>query len=217
MKTLSCLSGLKSYFYYPNKLTMKRKLIAYGLLVAGAVPVLFRIIIYIAAVTGNPIVIENEKLYNFYNEYGVGMLIFGFFAGILMIVIGLTMLKKDRMKANELKDENDLLQGERVILRHSTQSSIVTVTNQRVRYYGYYTKDLRRSAANLPDSDREDYPVNEIHGVKSLRNADMAKSFIKVKGDWGIQLQMKNGSLVNIPASDADTLSNRIDIVLKQG
>ncbi|HEX2976566.1 MAG TPA: hypothetical protein VHO68_11580 [Bacteroidales bacterium] len=195
---------------------MKRKIIAYGLILAGAVPVLIQLILYFAGRLGTPIQINDEKLYNFYYKYGFGLVIFGFFAGIVMIVIGMNMLKKDKMTAKELNDEGDLMQGERLVLRHSTSSSIVTVTNMRVRYYGYYTKDLRRSATNLPDSDREDYPVNEIHTVKSLRNADMVrKSFIKVKGDWGIQLQMKNGTVINIPAADADTLSNRIDIILK--
>lgn len=42
-------------------------------------------------------------------------------------------------------------------------------------------------------------------------------SVFKLKGYWGIQLMMKNGRTINIPAyGDAETLSNRIDITLKQ-
>ncbi|MGE5406560.1 MAG: hypothetical protein ACM3NR_02510 [Methanosarcina sp.] len=51
-----------------------------------------------------------------------------------------------------------------------------------------------------------------------MKNSEMFKnSVIKVKGYWGIQMVMKNGRTINIPAyGDAETLSNRIDITIKQ-
>jgi hypothetical protein len=195
---------------------MKRKLIAYGLIVLGGIPVLVKIILTIMGRLDQPLVINNEKLYNFYVENGVGITIGGFFIGIIMIVIGRMMLKKDKAASLEAEDEKHLNEGERVIFRQSTQESIVTVTNQRVRYYGFFTKDIKKNVINVPETDREDYLIKDIHTVKAVTNSDILKGRIKIKGNWGIQLGMKNGAIVNIPASKNEELANRIDIVIKQ-
>jgi hypothetical protein len=197
---------------------MKRKLIAYGLIIVGAIPVIIKVALTFMARTDMNLEVNNEGFVKFYNEYGTGIIIGGFFAGIIMIVIGYMMLKKDRTVVMEMKDEADLDENERIVLKHKSQDSIVTVTNQRVRYYGFYTKDVKNKIKDAPDSDREDYRISDIQSVKSMLNSEMFKSsVIKLKGYWGIQMVMKSGKVVNIPAyGDAETLSNRIDITIKQ-
>lgn len=110
----------------------------------------------------------------------------------------------------------DLIDGERLIHKQKGNSSIVTVTNQRIRYYGYYTSELSRSVSNLPISDREDYLLSDVSRVKAINSSDLMKVWFGRDSKWGVRLEMKDGRIINIPASDQDVLANNIDIALRQ-
>jgi hypothetical protein len=195
---------------------VKRKLIAWILIISGFIPVIFKSILYLMARLDYSVTIESRKLYDFYSAYGTGIIITAFFAGIVMIVAGLTMLKKEKYSRMATVEDKDLNVGERLIHKQNGDSSIVSVTNQRVRYYGFYTKELSNSVKNLPDSDREDYMISDILSVKAINSSDLMKVWFGLDSKWGIQLKMKNGKIINIPASGQDILAGHIDVVIRQ-
>lgn len=195
---------------------MKKKLIAWVLIIAGFIPVVLKSVLYFMARLDYSFTIGSQKLYDFYSAYGAGIILAAFFAGIVMIVAGLTMLKKEKYSRMATDEDKDLNEGERLIHKQNGDSSIVTVTNQRVRYYGFYTKQLSNSVKNLPDSDKEDYKISDIRSVKAINSSDLMKVWFGLDSKWGIRLEMKNGKTINIPASGQDILAGHIDVVIRQ-
>lgn len=78
---------------------MKNKLIAWALIIIGAVPVLVNCLLYMMARLDYSITIRDQSQYDFYVKYGIGTILTAFFAGILMIVIGTIMLKKEKQSS----------------------------------------------------------------------------------------------------------------------
>lgn len=153
----------------------------------------------------------NQKQYVFYQNYGIGLILGGFVVGIILIIVGRTILKKENQRLREEKDEKELDPGENVIYKKSGSSAMVIVTNKRVRYYGYLTKEIRKSVSTAPDSDREDYEFSSIKFVKPVLVNDVVKSRFTSKRGWGVKLELNDGRVVHIPVEDQDEVANRID------
>lgn len=192
---------------------MNKKLKAYLLIGFGCIPVLIKIVIQVMSRTGQTIVFHNQKLYNLYAGYATGAIILGFFIGILMIVIGTMILKKEKARELTSLEEHELNEGERLVYKKIGGVAIVTVTNQRLRYYRFLKND-RETIKNLP-AEREDFSIAGIKSVKVVGINDIMKSWIKVKSKWGIQLELKDGRIVNIPIEEQEVLANHIDNLTK--
>lgn len=194
---------------------MNKKLIAWLLIIPGGALVAVYMVLNIMGRLEMKIEIENENFLNFYREYGVGTLLGMFVAGIIMIVIGRMILKKEKTLKIEETEEHELKPGESIVFKQSGSTSLVIVTNQRVRYYGFMTKDLGNTYTNLPASDREDYEHNFIKSVRAVSNGDLLKSRLGRKAKFGVQLELKDGRIVNMPVASQDDVALRIGNAMK--
>ncbi len=194
--------------------------IAWVLIIIGFVPIIVKVILSIAAGIDYPIQfqIENESVVAIFKEYGVGIIIGSYFAGILMVVIGFMILKKERIIKAANRDASNLDDGETLIHKQTGDNSIITITNKRVRFYGVYVKNLRYSSTNLPDSDKEDFLLTNISKVRPVNFSDVGSNRLAKKNPakWGIQLQLKDGRIVNLPITEQDIVSGQIEQLINK-
>ncbi|HAN78439.1 MAG TPA: hypothetical protein DCQ31_12070, partial [Bacteroidales bacterium] len=115
-------------------------------------------------------------------------------------------------------DDREMSSGERIIIKQSARNAILTVTDKRLRYYGVYTKNLRKNIDNLPVSDKEDFLIENILSVQAVNAGAVNKNVFAKMGNvkWGIQLTFKNGSILNIPINNQEEVANEIKkLILK--
>ena len=134
-----------------------------------------------------------------------------------MMVVGWLILKKERIVAQSVRDERNLNPEEVVVFKQVGDISIVTVTNQRVRFYGTGVSNLRYSATNLPASDKEDYYITEIKSVRAINSTEFSsrKLVKKYSSAWGIQLVLNNHITVNIPVTEQEKVAAHISQLIR--
>jgi hypothetical protein len=144
---------------------------------------------------------------NVFTKYAWGILIFG----------GFYMLKKENALYKAKIDDLDLNENETIIHKQTGNAAIVTVTNERVRFRGYSMDDVRKSSKGLPEGEIAEYQFSEIEKVQPVKSSEVAKFKIGklVSLNWGVQLNLKDGNIINIPISDSELVAKHIEKQLK--
>jgi hypothetical protein len=195
---------------------MKKKIIAYSLIVLGALPIIGKIIYTILARSNQTIIINNDFIVDLFSKYGAGIVIGSFLVGVILMVVGFYMLKKEKSRTNSEEDELNMNADENVVLKQVGSVSIVIITNKRVIFYGFFIDNLRKSIPNLPWSNKAEYTIDEIQSVKAINSNDLTNKKTPINAKWGIQLELKEGKIVNIPISEQDIVALHIDRLVKQ-
>lgn len=195
---------------------MKKKLIAYCLIILGALPIIGRIIFAVLAEQNQPIYINNDFIVELFAKYGAGIIIGSYFIGLIIMVVGFYMLKKEKFKSKSEQDELNMDGDEHIVLKQVGSVSIVIITNKRVIFYGFFIDNLRKSVPNLPASNKMEYTIDEIQSVKAINSLDLTNKKTPINAKWGIQLELKESKIVNIPISEQDIMVQQIDRLVKQ-
>jgi hypothetical protein len=195
---------------------MKKKLIAYCLIILGALPIIGRIIFAVLAEQNQPIYINNDFIVDLFSKYGAGIIIGSYFIGLIIMVVGFYMLKKEKFKSKSEQDELNMDGDEHIVLKQVGSVSIVIITNKRVIFYGFFIDNLRKSVPNLPASNKMEYTIEEIQRVNAINSSDLTSKKTPINAKWGIQLELKEGKIVNIPISEQDMVAQNIDRLIKQ-
>lgn len=182
---------------------MKKKIIAYFLIVFGALPLLSKIF-FTALSSGN------QQAADMFPKFGNGFILIIYIIGAILMIMGFYILKKQKFITKSEQLEKNLNIGEKVISKHIGNASILTITNQRILFYGFYIDNLRKSVADLPKSNYEFYPLEEISSVKPINTNDLAQNKQLVSAKWGVQIGLKNGKIVNIPISEQELVAQQI-------
>lgn len=188
---------------------MKKKLIAYGLIILGVLPIIGKIIFTVLARGNNHFV-------DLFSKFGNGFIFIIYFIGVILMIIGFYMLKKEKFKTKSEQEELDMNADENVVLKQVGSVSIVIITNKRVIFYGLFIDNLRKSVPNLPASNKMEYTIDEIQSVKAINSSDLTNTKTPINAKWGIQLELEEGKIVNIPISEQDIVAQHIDRLVKQ-
>lgn len=191
---------------------MKKKLIGWLLTGIGFIFVAVYVLIRIIAELDISIKIDNPFLYDLMSNHGVEVILGTFGLGLLLMVIGLFILGMQRIFTQADKAVQNLPPDEVLIHRQEAKNSIVLVTTKRVFYFGIFTKNLKYSTANIPASDKEIYNLSDIANVRAVAVSDAGNNPLakRNKAQFGIQLTLKNQTIINIPASEGELLASVI-------
>jgi len=193
---------------------MKKKIIAFSLIVLGALPIIGKIMLTVFQ--HQQIIIHNDFIIWLFKNYGVAVILSAFIIGVILMCTGFYMLKKENFRSKSDENEQNLNPGETIIHKQIGYVSIVTITNQRVFFYGFYIDNLRRSVPNIPLYNKMEYPIAEIKSVRAVSSSDLADRKMLISAKWGIQFELENGKIVNIPISGQDIVAQEIDKLIKQ-
>ncbi|MEI8096442.1 MAG: hypothetical protein WCG80_19695 [Spirochaetales bacterium] len=135
----------------------------------------------------------------------------------IFIIVGITILvirarKSKAMKSAQL-DDVDLEEGEAVVHRQFSNSSLITVTNRKVRYHIYMgIDDLRKSINDIPDDEKSQVLFSDLVSAKVVKSSDVSRIALgkMMKNIWGVQLILKSGKIWNIPTTDAELVAKHI-------
>lgn len=188
---------------------MKKKLIAYVLIILGVLPIIGKIIFTVLARGNNHFV-------DLFSKFGSGFIFIIYFIGVILMIIGFYMLKKEKFKTKSEQEELDMNADENVVLKQVGSVSIVIITNKRVIFYGLFIDNLRKSVPNLPASNKMEYTIDEIQSVKAINSSDLTNTKTPINAKWGIQLELEEGKIVNIPISEQEIVAQHIDRLVKQ-
>ena len=145
---------------------------------------------------------------NFITRYAWGLLIAG----------GFYLLRVENAKEEAELDDVDLNDGEIIIHKQIGNVSIITVTNQRIRFRGITMDDVRSSSKNVPEEDSIDYALSDVASVCTVKSSDVAKfkigKVLSVK--WGIQLIKKDDQIVNLPINKQELVAKHIEKLLNK-
>lgn len=183
---------------------MKKRIIAYILILLGVLPILSKILIS-ALYSGN------QQMTVMLSRLGNGFIFSTYIIGAILMIIGFYMLKKEKFRSKSEEEEQNLNEGEKVVFKQVGGVSILTITNQRILFYGFYVDGMRKSITNLPPTNKVEYPIAEIVSVKPINSGDLADSKQLVSAKWGVQISMKNGKIINIPISEQDVVAQQIE------
>lgn len=134
-----------------------------------------------------------------------------------LISLGLVMLRWGAAQQTALAEEScedaHLPNDETVVHREVSMSSVLTVTNRRVRFKGGADMEAVRTAAkDCPAKDADAWRLEDIEAVQVLQASDvlasgfaqnvgavMAEFLPKAWTLWGVGLRLRDGTQVNIP------------------
>lgn len=180
---------------------MNKRYIAYLLIIAG----LLDIIIWFIDGWGWTNYLMGD---NIITRYGWALLISG----------GFYLLRVENAKDEAEVDDVDLNDGETIIHKQIGNVSIITITNQRIRFRGIAMDDVRSSSKNVPEEDSIDYILSDVASVRAVKSNDVAKfkigKVLAVK--WGIQLTKKDDQIVNLPINKQELVAKHIEKLLNK-
>lgn len=195
-----------------------KKILAWVFILIGVIPIAINVILSAFDEGEFSIQVNDPQTYDFLSKNLDLIMVLGYFGGIILITAGILILRNEKMKRISGLAESDLEPGEYIVNKSTDFVCHVYITNTRVRYIGAMTKELRRSAVNLPITDKEDYLMSDIKSVKAVLASDVASNFLakRNKSNWGIQLELKDGTIVNIPVKNHLIIAGQIEQFLNQ-
>jgi hypothetical protein len=147
------------------------------------------------------------------DDYGFTHLIFGPQAKggpWLMLIAGFYLLSRDKAKKLENELDKSMLENETILAKSRGASTILTVTNMRIRFIIYSDMDnMRKNSKDVPEENQIDYWLTEISDVKPVKSSEIAKYKIGklVSTNWGIQLTFKDGKIINLLCKDSEAMA----------
>jgi hypothetical protein len=113
------------------------------------------------------------------DDYGFTHLIFGPQAKggpWLMLIAGFYLLSRDKAKKLENELDKSMLENETILAKSRGASTILTVTNMRIRFIIYSDMDnMRKNSKDVPEENQIDYWLTEISDVKPVKSSEIAK------------------------------------------
>jgi hypothetical protein len=156
------------------------------------------------------------------DDYGFTHIIFGPQAKggpWLMMIAGFYLISRDKAKKLESELDKSMLEGETVLAKSRGASTIITITNKRIRFIGFSGMDnMRNNSKDVPELDQVDYWLADIKNVKPVKSSEIAKFKIGkvISTNWGIQLVFKDDSLINLLCKDSETIALHIKSLLEK-
>jgi hypothetical protein len=147
------------------------------------------------------------------DDYGFTHLMFGPQAKggpWLMMIAGFYILSRDKAKKLENDLDKSMLENETILAKSRGASTILTVTNMRIRFIIYSDmENMRKNTKDVPEENQVDYWLSEITDVKPVKSSEIAKYKIGklVSTNYGIQLTFKDGKIINLLCKDSATMA----------
>lgn len=154
------------------------------------------------------------------DDYGFTHIIFGPEAKggpWLIMIAGFYLISRDKAKKLESDLDKSMLEGETILAKSRGTSTILTVTNMRIRFIGYSGMDnMRNNSKDVPDVDQVDYWLTDIKEVKPVKSSEIAKFKIGkvISTNWGIQLTFKDNKIINLLCKDSETITLHVKSIL---
>jgi hypothetical protein len=156
------------------------------------------------------------------DDYGLTHIIFGPQAKggpWLMMIVGFYLISKDKAKKLESELDKSMMEGETILAKSRGASTILTVTNKRIRFIGFGDmENMRMNSKDVPAEDQVDYWLTEITDVQSVKSTEIAKFKIGkiISTNWGIQLKLNDGNIVNLQCKDSEVMALHAKSLLSQ-
>lgn len=178
---------------------MNRKIIYYGLIVAGALDLI------IWAITG----FEFGWL-----EFVVGVNFISKQGAWIMIALGLWLLRKESAKEkSDVDDISDLEEGEEIIHKQVNTATIITVTNKKLIYRCFdEMDDTTKNHNNVLVDEKVIISFGDIDSVKPVKTKETAKTKLggALNGNFGIQIKLRDGNVHNLPTGKGELICAHI-------
>ncbi len=178
---------------------MNKKIIYYGLIVAGALDLLIWVL--------------NGFSFGWI-ELIVGVNVISKYGAWIMIASGIWLLKKENAKEmSEIDSISDLEQGEEIIYKNTGNSTIITLTNKKLIYRGFNVEDKTlKYHDNVVQLEKAIFQYDEIENIFPVKVKDIANTKLgKLSGfEFGVSLQLKEGSTINLPCSKSELICAHI-------
>ena len=147
-------------------------------------------------------------------ELVVGVNVLSQYGAWIMIAFGIWMIQKEKAKSkSEIDAIADLNDGENIIFKNIGNSSIVTVTNQKIIFRTFNIDDtLLKNHNNVVADEKIIFEYNDIESARFVKTKETAKTSIggALNLEFGVQLKMKDGTIHNLPTSKSEIISAHI-------
>jgi hypothetical protein len=147
-------------------------------------------------------------------ELVVGVNVLSQYGAWIMIAFGIWMIQKEKAKSkSEIDAIADLNEGENIIFKNIGNSSIVTVTNQKIIFRTFNIDDtLLKNHNNVVADEKIIFEYNDIESARFVKTKETAKTSIggALNLEFGVQLKMKDGTIHNLPTSKSEIISAHI-------
>ena len=178
---------------------MNKKLIYYSLICLGALDLILWIL--------------NDFSFGWL-ELIVGVNVISEWGAWLMIATGIWLFKKeDAKEKSEIDAVADLEPGEEIIFKNSCVATIVTLTSKNIIYRAFDVGDAYiKNYDNVIADEKAIFHYSDINSASPVKVKDIANTKLgKLSGfEFGISLNLKNGTTVNLPISKSELICAHI-------
>jgi hypothetical protein len=132
-----------------------------------------------------------------------------------MIAVGWLLVQRGAAERRASKMNAQLEVGEVVVLTTRDLSGVLTLTNRRLRYNEANLDAYRQSIKSVPAGEVTVIALADIAAVRAVRQNEVTSTSLAamITRMWGVSITLQDGSIVNLPVSDAETIALRIATV----